>query len=64
MGVSKCMDLQQVAFLDGGFRLCLGGLFVLLPGGGESGLSMFITFFLLSFSFCRKDGYESLSCWS
>ena len=54
------MDLEQVAFLDGGFRLWLGGLFVLLPGSGER-VDLVYFIILLSFSFCRKDGYESLS---
>ena len=49
------MDLKQVAFLDGGFRLWLGGLFVLLPGSGER-VDLVYFIILLSFSFCRKDG--------
>ena len=49
-GRIQVYGLIKVAFLDGGFRLCLGGLFVLLPGGGESGLGVcvfFVLFFLL-----------------
>ena len=49
------MDLGWVAFLDGGFRLWLGGLCVLLPVSGER-VDLVCLYNLLSFSFCRKDG--------